>query len=178
MYYKIIEKFSPSDEERWQNYLNWRQLDLTCFDSIDGILKPDLFNPKSQEDWANCVNEDFKLHLITNLNYARKILQRYHNANIVGVETELDEVYESEEGLLEYDIIDGSISVLTNWGTDTKNLINPHLMPNGLIGDLTQAFRIRNLLRQKFPDDSHVKESEVWAVYCVDEVDKLHDPCT
>ena len=88
---------------------------------------------------------------------------------IVGVETELDEAYESEEGLLGYDIIDGSISVLTNWGTNAENLINPHLMPNGLIGDLAQALRIRNLLRQKFPDDPHVKKSEVWAVYCVDE---------
>ncbi|SVE27741.1 uncharacterized protein METZ01_LOCUS480595, partial [marine metagenome] len=92
--------------------------------------------------------------------------------------TELDEVYEPEEGLLGYDIIDGLISVLTNLGTDTENLINPHLMPNGLIGDLTQALRIRNLLRQKFLDDPHVKESEVWAVYCVDEVDKPHDPYT
>ena len=97
------------------------------------------------------------------------ILHRYHNANIVGVETELDKAYESEEGLLGYDIIDGSISVLTNWGTNAENLINPHLMPNGLIGDLAQALRIRNLLRQKFPDDPHVKKSEVWAVYCVDE---------
>ena len=169
MYYKIIGKFGPSDVERWQSYLKWRGLDLTCFDSVDGILRPDLFNPRSHEDWANCVNEDFKLHLITNLNYARKILHRYHNTNIVGVETELDEAYESEEGLLGYDIIDGSISVLTNWGTNAENLINPHLMPNGLIGDLAQALRIRNLLRQKFPDDPHVKKSEVWAVYCVDE---------
>ena len=169
MYYKIIEKFSPSDEERWQSYLKSRGLDLTCFDSVDSILRPDLFDPRSHEDWANCVNENYKLNLITNSNYARKILPRYHNADLVGVEIELDEAYMPKDSLLGYDIIDGSISVLTNWGTDTENLINPHLMPNGLIGDLTQAFRIRNLLRQKFPDDPHVKESEVWAVYCVDE---------
>ena len=168
MYYKIIEKFGPSDEERWQSYLNWRQLDLTCFDSIDGILSPDLFNPKSQEDWENCVKADFKLHLITNSNYAKRIVSRYHNANVVGVETELDEVYEPKEGLLGYDIIDGSISVLTNWGADEEGLLNPYLMPNGLIGDLAQALYILNSLRKKFPNDLHVIESEVWAVYSVD----------
>ena len=167
MYCKIIKKFGPSDEERWQSYLNWRQLDLTCFDSIDGILRPDLFNPKSQEDWENCVNADFKLYL-TNSNYAKRIVRRYHNATIVGVETALDVVYETKEGLLGYDIIDGSISVLTNWGADKEGLINPYLMPNGLIGDLAQALYILNSLRKKFPNDLHVIESEVWAVYSVD----------
>ena len=143
-------------------------MDLTCFDSIDGILRPDLFNPKSQEDWENCVNADFKLYLITNSNYAKRIVCWYHNANIVGVETELDVVYETKEVLLGYDIIDGSISVLTNWGADKEGLINPYLMPNGLIGDLAQALYILNSLRKKFPNDLHVIESEVWAVYSVD----------
>ena len=176
MYYKIIEKFSPLDEERWQSYLKSRGLDLTCFDSVDSILRPDLFDPRSHEDWANCVNENYKLNLITNSNYARKILPRYHNADLVGVEIELDEAYMPKDGLLGYDIIDVecSISVITNWGTDKENLINPHflinphLMANGLIGNLPQALHICDLLRQTFPNDPHVKECEVWAVYSVD----------
>ena len=77
MYYKIIEKFSPSDGERWQSYLKWRGLDLTCFDSVDVLLRPSVFYPQSHEDWANRVNEDYKLSLITNSNYSRAILHRY-----------------------------------------------------------------------------------------------------
>ena len=171
MYYKIIGKFGPSDVERWQSYLKWRGLDLTCFDSVDGILRPDLFNPRSHEDWANCVNENYKLNLITNSNYARKILHQYHNADLVGVEIELDEAYVPKDGLLGYDIIDGecSISVITNCDTDKENLINPHLMSNGLIGDLAQTLHIYDLLRQTFPNDPHMKESGVWAVYSVDD---------
>ena len=102
---------------------------MPCFDSIDGILRPDLFSPQFHEDWANCVNENFKLSLITNPNYARKILHRYHNADVVGVETELDEAYVPKVLLLGYDIIDEecSILVITNWGADKENLINPYL---------------------------------------------------
>ena len=72
---------------------------MTCFDSVDGILRPDLFGSRSHEYWANCVNENYKLNLITNSNYARKILHRYHNANLVGVEIGMAEAYVPNDGL-------------------------------------------------------------------------------
>ncbi len=107
MYYKIVENFGPQGGDRWQSYLKWRGLNLTSFDSVDGILKPDLFTPESELDWRNCVNEDCKLSLITNIDYAKEFLGRYDNALLVGVEIELDEGYTSKDGLLGYDIIDG-----------------------------------------------------------------------
>ena len=61
MYYKIVEKFGPENGDRWERYLDCRGLDLIKFDSVDGVLRPDLFEPESNEDWKNCVNEDFKL---------------------------------------------------------------------------------------------------------------------
>jgi len=170
MYYKIVEKFGPVDEEKWQSYTEWRGLDLTAFDSVDSILRPDLFLPESKEDWDNCVNEDNKLNLITNLDYARKILGRYEDSVIVGVEIELEEGYVPGDGFLGYDIIDGycDISLVTNWGTDEENIISKSVMPNGLIGDLDRALQLRDTLRKEFSEDAHAENCEVWAIYRVE----------
>lgn len=167
MYYKIVEKFGPSSGDRWQDYLQWRGLDLTHFDSVDGILRPNLFDPESKEDWANCVNENCKLSLITNIHYAKTVLNRYENAALVGVDYELDETYTPQEGLLGFDIIDGycDVSLVTNWGTDEAGIINHHVMPNGLIKDLSQTLKIRDLLRKDYSNDSHAGNCEVWAIY-------------
>jgi len=137
MYYKIIEKFGPQNIDRWRSYLAWRGLNLTCFDSVDGILRPDLFEPKSREDWDNCVREDFKLGLISNLDYAKKVLEKTSHSALVGVEIELDENYSPQDGLLGFDILEREcqISILTNWGSDEEGLINSHVMPNGLVGE-------------------------------------------
>ena len=167
MYYKIVEKFGPDNGDRWRDYLQWRGLNLTSFDSVDGILRPNLFDPESKEDWANCVNENCKLNLITNINYAKFILNQYKNAALVGVNIELDESYTPREGLLGFDIIDGycDVSLVTNWGADEAGILNQHIMPNGLIKDLYQALKIRDLLRKDYSNDSHAGSCEVWAIY-------------
>jgi len=167
MYYKIVEKFGPEDGDRWQGYIDWRGLDLIKFDSVDGILRPDLFEPDSAEDWQNCVNENFKLNIITNLDYEKNILNRYDKSALVGVEIELEEDYIPQDGFLGYDIIDGycDVSLVTNWGTDDEGLINNYVMQNGLISDLGLAIQIRNKLRKEFSEDSHAEACEVWAIY-------------
>ena len=71
MYFKIIEKFEP-ESDTWMSYLDWRKFTLYCFDSVDGMLRRDLFVPESIDDWGNCVKEDYKINLITNLPYAKK----------------------------------------------------------------------------------------------------------
>jgi hypothetical protein len=170
MYYKIVKSFGPHDGERWQNYLAWRGLNLTSFDSVDNILRPDLFEPESNKDWRNCVNEDYKLSLITNLDYAKSILNRYDDSALVGVEIELKDGYVPKGGLLGFDIIDSycSVSLVTDWGTDEDGIVNSHVMPNGLIGDLVRSLDIRNTLRKEFPEDSHAKNCQVWAIYRLD----------
>ena len=86
MYYKVIEQFGPEKPVEWKKYIDWRKLDLDRFDSVDGMLCPDFFNPESDEDWANCVNADFKLNLITNLEYALKVKSKTKNSLLVGVD--------------------------------------------------------------------------------------------
>ncbi len=170
MYYKIVKKFGPQAGDRWQRYLAWRGLNLNSFDSVDGILSSDLFEPESDEDWRNCVNEDYKLSLIANLDYAKAILERYDNAVLVGIEMELEEGYVPKVGLLGFDIIDGycEVSLVTNWGSDREGIINNYVMPNGLIANLGQALQIRDLLRKEFSEDSHAQNCQVWAIYRVD----------
>ncbi len=165
MYYKIVEQFGPQNGERWQGYLTWRGLNLTRFDSVDGILRPDLFVPESREDWDNCVTENFKLSLITNLDYARAILQRFNDPILLGVEIELNEGYDPKDGLLGFDIMEREcqISLVTNCGKD--DLIDDHVMPNGLIGEFEQALQIRDSLRKGCFCDGHAEHCEVWAVY-------------
>ena len=169
MYYKIVEKFDSQSIDKWQSYLNWRVLNLTSFDSVDSILRPNLFEPESDEDWSNCVNENCKLNLLTNLDYAMAILARYENAVLVGVEIELQKEYQPKKGLLGFDIIDSycDISLVTNWGTDKEGIINQYVMNNELIADLEKAIQIRDLLRKKFSEDSHAENCQVWAVYKV-----------
>ncbi len=99
MYYKIVEKFGPEDGDNWKKYIDWRGLSLIKFDSVDGILRPDLFEPDS---------------------------------------------------------------------TDDKELIDNHVMSNGLIEDLKRAFQIRNILRENYSEDSHAEDCEVWAIYEVE----------
>lgn len=167
MYYKIVRRFCPEEGDRWRGYLEWRGLNLTSFDSVDGILRPDLFEPESDEDWRNCVNANFKLGLITNLGYAKSILERYDNPALIAVEIELEEGYVPNDGLLGFDIIDGhcNVSLVTNWGTDEEGIVNDHVMPNGLIGDLARALQVRDSLRKRFPEDPHAENCQVWAIY-------------
>lgn len=170
MYYKIVERFGPEHGGRWRDYLKWRGLNLTGFDSVDAILRPNLFEPASSEDWHSCVNADFKLSLITNLDYAKRILDRYDDPDLVGVEIELEKGYVPKDGLLGFDIIDGfcDVSLVTNWGTDEEGIIDRHIMPNGLIRDLDRALQLRDLLRNRFPEDAHAENCEAWAVHEVD----------
>jgi len=170
MYYKIIEQFGPQSDDRWQQYLRWRRLALTAFDSVDGILRPDLFTPESESDWKNCATEINRIHLITSLDYAKQLSVRTPNSVLVGVDIEISKEYVPEKNLLGFDIIDefGDVSLVTNWGSDEVNILDNHIAPNGLLHDLNQALKLQNILRQNFPDDSHAWNCRTWAVYQVD----------
>ncbi len=169
MYYKIVEYFGPKDGG-WKSYVEFRGVEFDRFDSVDAMLRPDLFSPESEDDWLNCVNEDYKLNLITNLPYAKKVLGRFSDAVLVGVDIELDEGYELEGNLLGYDIVDGNCcaSLVTNWGNGDEGLSVDSIQSNGLLKDLGAALEIRDMLREKYPEDGHADYCEVWAVYRVD----------
>jgi hypothetical protein len=167
MLYKVVEKFGPFSGEAWQSYIKWRKFEFSSFDSADRMMRPDVFEPSSVEDWDNCVNEDYKFNFITNIGYAKKIQKKYPNSEIIAVDIELETERDIKEGFLGYDIIDSyyDISFLTNWGVEDLEFINSKLQKNGLISDWKTAIKLRDELRFKYSEDIHADECSVWAIY-------------
>ncbi|WP_154650817.1 hypothetical protein [Reinekea blandensis] len=166
MYYKVVKKFGLDFGSDWSSYKEWRNFEFSSFESVDALLRPDLFEPKSDEDWDNCVNEDYKLNLITNLEYAAKVHSRFKNSDLVGVEIELETPPKETTELLGFDILDEycQVSLLTNWGNN-NDVIDTSLCKNGLIGDFSEALKIRNYLRKDFKEDGHAEFCGIWAIY-------------
>jgi len=172
MNYVIKEKFGPGSED-WEDYARWAGLEhCQEYCSIDGVVSKNLFTPKSAEDWGNCVNADFKLHLLTNLDFARKCARKHNRAEILGA---IEDPKSSRESiparhmLVGYDIIDvhNSISLLTDrGGRDT--IADLTLNKFALLEDMDDAYQLKGQLRQDYPDDDHASECEVWAVYKLD----------
>ena len=169
MYYKVLKKFGPGSGASWTSYCEWRSFEFSAFESVDGLLRPDLFKPKSEKDWDNCVNEDYKVNLITNFDYANKIHSNFSDSDLVGVEIDLESAPKVNESLLGFDILDEycQVSLLTNWGNDNET-VNALLGKTGLISDFKTAQRIRDYLRTSFKEDDHAGYCSIWAIYTTD----------
>jgi hypothetical protein len=170
MIYRISATFGPQSNT-WNDYIEWAGLqDCQAYYSIDGIMRTRLFIPESPEDWQNCVNADFNIYLITNLEYAQKILSRYSEAEILGVieNPKLSpEIIPPDHILMGYDILDeyNEISLLTNWGGKMEGIQNLNLNRYALFDDLEYAYELKEMLHRDFPQDDHAKGCEVWSVY-------------
>jgi hypothetical protein len=160
----IVEPFGPADGEAWRSYCKWRGIQFERFDSIDGMLRPKFFMPESDEDWQHVVNENFKLHYFTDLEYARKKQDEIGRGVLVGLSFDCHE--ENDAAFRGYDLFDvrSVISLLTNWGNDVE-IINAALMPNALIRDLGTVTRIRDELIATHEMDGHVEWCEIVSIY-------------
>ena len=170
MLYKILKFFGPGSGKEWDDYQSWIDRDqLESFDSIDSMLRDECFEPKTEEDWRNCVNEDFKLNFINNLEYAVKVQCQNPGSEIVGVDIEITEGYTAESGFCGFDILDEwfAVSLITNWRKDELVFDSIRFESNGLIGNVKEALATRDMLRTKYLDDPHAKNCKVLAVYRV-----------
>jgi len=170
MLYKILKPFGPSAGAEWEDYLSWiHHQHLTSFESIDSMLRDECFEPETEEDWANCVNEDFKINFINNLPYAQKIRDRNPGSEIIGMDLDVDENYIPKDGFRGFDILDEwlAVSLITNWGKDEPVFETVHFEPNGLISSLETAIDTRDMLRSKHSEDPHARNCQVLAVYRV-----------
>lgn len=164
MLFTIIESFSPRDSNRWISYCQWRGLAFTGFDSIDGGLRPSLFDNPIGEDWNHIVNEDFKLHLITDYDYAVQKHYEIGQGDLVGLR--FSEHDQSDPRFLGFDLIDGyyDISLLTNWGNDV-DLINRSLSPNALVLCFQTVEAIQKELLRTNGTDPHVAGCQIVSIY-------------
>jgi hypothetical protein len=165
MYFIIIEPFGPAQTEQWSNYINWRNVELTSFESIDGILRKSLFDsPENDDEWNYVVNKDFSLHLITDKTFAEKKYSTYSTASLVGIKFENHD--ENNEFFSGYDITDqhNDVSLLTNWGNDFES-VNQNISNNGLIPQFEKTVQVHNELILNHGTDAHVMASRIVSVY-------------
>lgn len=164
MLFTIVESFSPNDGDRWQSYCQWRGLAFKRFDSIDGILRPSLFDDPTGEDWHHVVNEDFKLHLITDYDYAVQKHREMSQGDLVGLK--FSEHDESNPRFLGFDLIDGycDVSLLTNWGNDVDS-INHSLSSNALVLSYQIIEAIQQELLRANGNDAHVEGCQIVSIY-------------
>jgi hypothetical protein len=164
MLFTIVKPFSPSDGEKWTNYCEWRGLKFDRFDSIDGVLRPNLFDYPEDSDWEHIVNHDFMLHLITNIEHARSKHKAIGSGDLIGLRFENHDIADPE--FLGFDIIDGycDVSLLTNWGNDI-DMINRALHHNALVPDFSTVQDILEFLLINWGDDPHVKGCRIVSIY-------------
>ena len=168
VFYKIVKPFGPRSGDEWRKYIEWtQQKSIDRFDSADGMLRENCFEPKTEEDWENCVNENFKLNLLTSRDYALKVKAENPGSEMIGVDIEIDGTYQEKEGCLGYDVVDRYcyISLITNWGNNESDFRNVTFKNNGLVGDLREALTLRDKLRAEHPMDEHASGCHVWAIY-------------
>lgn len=166
MFYKVLEYFGPQ-REGWASFIKGHYIkNFSCFDSVDSILCPSKFTPQSQEDWENCVGEDYMIEYITNLDFALKVHKKYPDSRLVGLERGQCPQAQTFKG---YDILDGysDISLITNWGPHDKDhaLKNFDIQDNGLISNYKIAEDAVQKLTSEHGFDAHVKDCQIWAVH-------------
>jgi hypothetical protein len=169
MLFKVVNQFKKhDDEDSWKAYMEFSGLEqVTDFCSLDSSLNDSVFEPESNEDWNNCVNEDYKTEFITNLDYAKQVQRKNPGSQIFGliIDPQNSGEYEQDR-LLGFDIVDGyfSNSLLTNCGGYPDIFENEAINQYGLIDEIDKAYAIRNRLRM-VNADSHAEDCEVIAVY-------------
>jgi hypothetical protein len=180
MLYKVVQDFGPNHRD-WKQFAehHWIQ-PLLSFDSVDGILAPDLVHPSSAEDWSHCVTEDFRTSLITDLVFARKVQQKFPDSRIVGVQENCNcdgfAVVNQDENrhgprFLGYDILDehNHVSLITNWGPHdaAHPLARFAIQSNGLMPGYKMASAAAAFLREKYSGADHASGATVWAIFSI-----------
>lgn len=168
MYFVIVQKIDYTSDQ-WLNYVSWRNCNFENFESVDCHINKILFNPITKEDWSNVHQEDFKTHLIDNVEYAIKVNKRIPNSRIQAFSL-LSE--SSELQLLGYDILDSgnSYSLLTNFGNELA-IVNLHISKVGLISDLGVAQKIFDWLCKNMSSDDHVVGAKIVKVYALSKME-------
>ena len=173
MNYLILKKFGL-DCKDWCAYSKWAGLEhCTKYYSLDKTFRKSMFCPKSDEDWKNCVNEDFKTDILTNIGYAKKIIHKYPDSEVVGIIKNpilKDFDISPDHTLMGYDILDASnnVSLLTNWG-EKGSKENIQLNDFALVDDIKTVYEWAEKLRKDFATDPHACNCQVWAVFKVED---------
>lgn len=167
MFYTIIKPFSEADGYSWISYCKWRGIQFEGFDSIDGLLRPSLFEPTTEEDWNHVSTQHDlqKYKYIIDFDYACQKHKEIGSGSLL-LGLSFDKHKENDSGFLGYDLIDGyyDVSLLTNWGNDNA-VINQRISYRGLVSSYEVIQEIQEHLIEVYGNDAHVEGCYIVSIY-------------
>jgi hypothetical protein len=173
-FYAAIERFDPGNGERWVGFTRWLgRTDLKRIITLDNNLCPPVVHPESAHDWQFVAKEEFMLDFFTDLNFVRQRVVGHRPSVIVAVardpaEEDLSGFTLPDFEFAGFDVVDTQFTV--------SAALNPSRFPgvtddvsklsveSGLIRSRERAFRVRDTLRQRYPDREDAR-CYVWAVW-------------
>ena len=173
-YYTAIERFDPNNGERWVGYTRWLgRTDLKRVVTLDDLLCPAVVHVQSSDDWEFVAKEDFMLDFFTDLGFVLRRVSGHRPSVVIAVAREPSPADVS--GFRAPDFVFAGFDVVDTQCL-TSALLSSSRFPDvcdvselseesGLIRSRERAFKIRDTLRQRHPDQEKAK-CHVWAIWC------------
>jgi len=168
----VTKRFGPHDGESWQKYVAWSKLtQLSELVSLDTGLCEPVIDEIIAEDWPHIVNENFMLHLFTDLDYLLRRCGSVADRNLLCVFRNPEEHPSPPTGphgfrFVGYDLLDVTCgpSALTNCGGFPLAFSNAELTSHGLLPSLRRAREVQSALKKHYPLEHHA-DCDVWSLF-------------
>ena len=162
------ERFSPSTSDAWLAYVEssgFKHVEELV--TLDGMLCGNYLSEVLDEDWSHNVHEDFRLDLFLNPQYPltrHPIKLGVFQLLAVLEKPTMESAIPDGFSFCGFDIMDSYVgnSTLTNCGRIPWAFSPNDVNRFGLIEHLEEATAIRDTMRKREPDDSHLGLCEVW----------------
>jgi hypothetical protein len=172
-YYTAIERFDCNNGERWLGYTRWLgRTDLERVVTLDSVLCPPVVHVESSDDWQFVSQEEFMLDFFTDLDFVLRRVSGHRPSVVIAVarnpsDAEISDFARPNFELAGFDIVDAQFnaSALLNGCNFPGAFDVSELSPeSGLIKSRQRAFRIRDVLHQRYPNRDKTP-SHVWAIW-------------
>ena len=172
IWYTAVKAFGPEHAEEWAKFLEFSGLSqLTRVVTLDGMLCPTVIEELDPADWDHNIQQDYRLHYFTDLDYLLERVGPDFGAQILAVT--LEPGRDCREALQDprfrfsgFDLVDheGGNSALVNCGGFPLAFRNDELSEYGLLTDYGRARTVQAALRQHYPDERHA-QCDLWALW-------------
>jgi hypothetical protein len=171
--FTAVEKFGPG-HSGWSNFLKFSKLSQAEeIVGLDSILCARPTKELIDRDWDHLIDPEFP-GIFDSLEYLSERVRLTDEYNILAVSRdpsrdEIAQFVDKRFEFLGFDLIESppastGISALTNCSGFDEAFQNGELSRFGLITDYDRAFEIREILKEKYPQEAHANCS-VWAIW-------------
>ena len=171
--YAAVEPFDETSGSRWKGYAAWLgKPELPRVITLDHMLCAPLVKDFEDDDWQHNVQADFLLDLFHDFKYLKQRTSSFQRRNLLAViaNPKPHEMPQGEAPLFNFagfDIVDMQMSasaILNCGGYPDIFSIDQLSSKTGLLQDYGRACKIRDTLRERFPDEHHA-QCRVWAIW-------------